>query len=393
MVIKVTTNGRELDALVDSGASRSIIQKKHVVGLKMVHSGIKRITGLGCKKVDVFGEVELGLDLCGIALEFNGLVVGDEDINYDVILGSDFLKFNRFSVNLSHRKISITRNDNSIIQLLYNAGNEVAKIFMQKVPVYCSHTIKTDSREPTRIPVRFNIIKIPNEHNSGGDNLIYYEGSNSKVETLSGIMSECADQCVFADTTKKKKINNGELLGYVCSMVTVDDEEEEQAEEWTKDRIDSEVKLCNNLTGEEKERVKKMLLDTKRALSKGDTDIGMADVEPLKIELTQETPIWLKARSFSQPINDEVERQCSELLSNDILEYSTSSWSSPIVPVRKVDGSLRLCIDYRKINKITKKENYPMPNLMRCIYKPNRVKFFTKLDLLRGYYQVPGTRL
>ena len=131
-----------------------------------------------------------------------------------------------------------------------------------------------------------------------------------------------------------------------------------------------------------------MLLKVNQALSTGDHDIGDARVEPHKIELNNSTPIWQKPRTFAQPVNEEIEKQCKELLFNDIIEYSNSRWSSPCVPVRKPDGSLRLCIDYRKLNAETKTEKFPMPNLNSCIYKADRMRIFTKLDLVRGYYQV-----
>ena len=73
----------------------------------------------------------------------------------------------------------------------------------------------------------------------------------------------------------------------------------------------------------------------------------------------------------------------------DVLETADSQWSSPIVPVRKSDGSLRICIDYRKLNKVTKPQNHPIPNLNDAIYKGYNIKYFTKLDLIKGYYQVP----
>ena len=73
----------------------------------------------------------------------------------------------------------------------------------------------------------------------------------------------------------------------------------------------------------------------------------------------------------------------------DIIEKCDSPWSSPVVPVRKGDGSLRLCVDYRKLNKVTRQENFPMPNLSDAIYSAHNVQYFTKLDLIKGYYQVP----
>ena len=115
----------------------------------------------------------------------------------------------------------------------------------------------------------------------------------------------------------------------------------------------------------------------------------MASIRPHEIELTDNTPIWQKPRSFSDPVNQELDRQCQELEALDIIEKSDSPWSSPIVPVRKPDGSLRMCVDYRRLNKVTKTMHFPMPNVTDAVYTPTKVKFFTKLDLIKGYYQFP----
>lgn len=131
-----------------------------------------------------------------------------------------------------------------------------------------------------------------------------------------------------------------------------------------------------------------MLMRNCEALSKGDNDIGKAMVEPHRIQLTSKTPIWQKPRHFSKPINEEIDRQCKELLSEGIIEHSKSRYSSPVVPVRKADGTLRLCIDYRKINLITIDEKFPMPNLPQSIYKAGKMKYFTSIDLVKGYYQI-----
>ena len=126
--------------------------------------------------------------------------------------------------------------------------------------------------------------------------------------------------------------------------------------------------IAERLTGEQKRAVIDMLMDVSGALSTGDNDIGKAKVTPHHISLNDYTPVWQKPRQFAQPIEEEIEKQCEELLMNDIIEHSSSNWSSPCVPVRKPDGSLRLCIDYRKLNEVTKTEKFPMPNMEQCLY-------------------------
>ena len=74
------------------------------------------------------------------------------------------------------------------------------------------------------------------------------------------------------------------------------------------------------------------------------------------------------------------------MLQNDLIEASSSEWSSPCVLVPKPDGTYRLCTE---VNKATKSDSYPIPRVDDCVDKVGNYKYVTKLDLLKGYWQVP----
>lgn len=77
------------------------------------------------------------------------------------------------------------------------------------------------------------------------------------------------------------------------------------------------------------------------------------------------------------------------MLDHEIIEPSHSDWASPIVPTTKKDGSLRLCIDYRRLNSISKSDPYPMPRVEDIIDSLGQAIFISTLDLTKGYWQVP----
>ena len=81
--------------------------------------------------------------------------------------------------------------------------------------------------------------------------------------------------------------------------------------------------------------------------------------------------------------------EVKKMLANGIISSSTSPWASPVVIVKKRDGSPRFCIDFRRVNSITQKDVYPLPRIDDVIERLNGSTIFSKLDLRSGYFQVP----
>ncbi|KAJ0880181.1 putative nucleotidyltransferase, Ribonuclease H [Helianthus annuus] len=100
------------------------------------------------------------------------------------------------------------------------------------------------------------------------------------------------------------------------------------------------------------------------------------------------TPI-VKASYRLAPMEiQELKKQLDELLDKGFIQPSSSLWGAPVLFVKKKDGSMRMCIDYRELNKVTIKNRYPLPRIDDLFDQLQGARFFSKIDLRSGYHQL-----
>nr|GFC40523.1 putative nucleotidyltransferase, ribonuclease H [Tanacetum cinerariifolium] len=100
--------------------------------------------------------------------------------------------------------------------------------------------------------------------------------------------------------------------------------------------------------------------------------------EPISKALYRMAPVELK----------ELKDQLQELLEGCFIRPSVSPWGAPVLFVKKKDGSMRLCIDYRELNKITIRNRYPLPRIDDLFDQLQGAMNFSKIDLRSGYHQL-----
>ncbi|KAL0402355.1 UNVERIFIED_CONTAM: Transposon Ty3-G Gag-Pol polyprotein [Sesamum latifolium] len=84
----------------------------------------------------------------------------------------------------------------------------------------------------------------------------------------------------------------------------------------------------------------------------------------------------------------ELKKQLEELLEKGFIQPSTSPWGAPVLFVKKKDGSMRLCVDYRQLNRVTVKNKYPLPRIDDLLDQLKGATTFSKIDLRSGYWQL-----
>ena len=123
------------------------------------------------------------------------------------------------------------------------------------------------------------------------------------------------------------------------------------------------------------------------------TDVPLrCNLEECTLSLEPDTPIYVKQyplpHSQDQVVKDEVE----SMLAAGIIERASSPFSSPILLVRKKDHSMRFCTDFRKLNTRLRFDAEPLPDVESLFAKLGKSKYFSKLDLSKGYFQIPLKR-
>ncbi|CAN2387656.1 Reverse transcriptase (RNA-dependent DNA polymerase) [Pristimantis euphronides] len=137
------------------------------------------------------------------------------------------------------------------------------------------------------------------------------------------------------------------------------------------------------------ERLEEALWEFQEAFSRHPEDFGCAHAIEHGIPTGDTPPIRERYRQIPPTMYQEVKSMVSSMLSNQVIRESQSPWAAPVVLVRKKDGTLRFCVDYRKLNAHTVRDAYPLPRIEESLSALSQAKYFSTLDLASGYWQVP----
>ncbi|MES9880251.1 MAG: RNase H-like domain-containing protein [Sedimenticola sp.] len=153
--------------------------------------------------------------------------------------------------------------------------------------------------------------------------------------------------------------------------------------------LKTECDLGNsNLQPDQQSKLEGLIREYADTFSRGPNDLGRTDKIHHQIRTGDATPIKQTTRRVPIHKRDEVRRLVGEMSDQGIIRPSSSPWGSPIVLAQKKDGSTRFCIDFRKVNEVTKSDAYPIPRIDETLESLAGSKYFSTLDLASGYWQV-----
>ncbi|GFS65084.1 hypothetical protein TNCV_1635831 [Trichonephila clavipes] len=184
-------------------------------------------------------------------------------------------------------------------------------------------------------------------------------------------------------SNKTRIIQEGEVIAACAPVTYVDRKCNSQylsSEDLVKD-------LIQNTDLDEKQRcaTRGLIKEFQGLFSRTSENFGRTRLTKHRIDTGEHPPIKQHPRRLPFAKQEEVPKLINDIKDNDVIEPSSSPWASPIVLVKKKDSSTRFCVDYRSLNDVTKKDNYPLSRIDDTLDTLAGNIWFSTLDLKSGY--------
>ena len=218
-------------------------------------------------------------------------------------------------------------------------------------------------------------------------------GAPYSIHGQGAVVGECWIKVVNLGDTEEE-LCDGYELGKFCQIKGVCREPREPLKPVTrrgkKNLLDS-LKIGQNLTGQQREELRNLFVKFSDVFYTGGplplVDVGVEHTVRVK-EPT--TPIACRPRRLDPVSEQEVKRELEKLLEMRVIRQSNSPWAAPVVCARRADGTLRLALDYRKLNEASEPVTlHPIPLIDDLLDHLASAQYFSVLDTKAGYHQMP----
>ncbi|CAF1071831.1 unnamed protein product [Brachionus calyciflorus] len=374
--IQVKINGIKVTAILDSGAAKTLISEKFAKMAKL--NPVKKSNGskwISANKQELMSHGE-----CNIDIAFGNYCTSQEceviqDLSADALLSTDLLMSQGAVINYSKKTLSI---GSTVVPLVIkNNQREICLSLGSKIH------IKPNSQQLIWIDIPFKS-KSP----------ILIEGINKpmqqwRIPDYLAISHKGKIPLLFSNLNPYPiDIHPKTVIAHV-EEVEADIEVPWRSQNLDNVKVDSLIDWDKSqLTRDQKLKLRNLIGKYSDVFSKGDGDLGYCDKFKFNINTGDNKPIKQRAYRVPYAKQDQIDKMVDDMLKQKVISKSKSPWASPVVLVKKKDGTERFCVDFRKLNSVTIKDNYPLPLIDETIDKLRNAKFYSTMDLASGYWQM-----
>lgn len=392
--------GKNVDVIIDTGCSNNLVSRE-LVENKLSDKNRLFLRTVGNHKIPTLGKTNFELHLGNRKFEFEAIVV--DKLPSPVILGDAFLKREEVIINYGEKMIHFPRAG---VKIRTKSENR-SKSDDTNTTVLQTETKNADDIKKIKVMTQTDVILRPGrpvriklgtsakqEDGKDGEFIknerflvprglligLLEKTNNNQLET---VLTSRANNCirVYKGTTLGwLQEEAGDLLGEKFFLYT-------SIKKHSVKPDDHNINSC--LPESDKKKINKLLQEFSDIFANSTSELGKTNLVEHEIDVQGAKPIKCKPYRVSHIEREIINDQINEMLENKIIEPSTSPWGFPVVLTKKKDGKMRFCVDYRKLNEVTKKCNYPIPNIDDVMtYIGHDSQYYSTLDLTSGYWQV-----
>ena len=391
-----------LDFLIDTGASKSFISdryyKQHLRDVKLTPHYVN-ISAVNGNRMNVLGKCRLTMELHGKKIQHPFIVT---NVKEDAILGFDFLEEHQVRWNWTTKTLEVDKelfpckmgrmttkvhriltHQHSIIPP--NSEMIVPGIVIDKKRTGGMGIIEGQQRFLQDYPVAVAAVVTCRRKNSVPVRVINASQKPVVIPKGVGIAMLVPGEVLDAEDIRNMEIH-----------------EESRHKEWRKTdgtqqevrnqlplELEEMIEATGSLLGEaEKKKFRSLVEQHRNQFMLKDGPIGRTTLVQHEIKTLDKPAIKQRPRREAYGTQPIVREEIEKMLAQDVIEPSTSAWASPIVLVKKKDGTSRFCVDYRCLNEVTIKDAYPLPRIEDNLDALQGACWFSTLDLASGYWQV-----
>jgi transposase InsO family protein len=386
-LVTIKIGGKSFIFLVDTGSQVTILSPESYGQLPLENQELTetsmRLQAVNGTVFPVMGILNTPMEIGQVSItkRESFLIAQIDHFDVDGILGMDIMKPYKAIIDIDNNRLSfngqwipclcgeetVSVTDNVIIE------PHCARIIQLTVPMQRKHghaaLLEPDPRllEDRGLLLARSIVSTDSPTTA----MVIKNPGNVSVELKSGqIMGWCEPIAEEKHTS--------------CRSARVSSRNDQMTEQLVQLHSRSSKHLSQN----ESKQLKDVLLHYQHAFAKDDDDLGRCTLVKHRINVGNARPIKQAPRRQALTKRETERTEVARMLQQGIIRPSSGPWASPTVLIKKKDGKIRFCIDYRELNKVTVRDAYPLPNITDCFDNLEGAKFFCTMDLQSGYWQL-----
>ncbi|GES85289.1 KRAB-A domain-containing protein [Rhizophagus clarus] len=368
--------GERINVIIDSGSKGSVISKQFLDRKQQdidspAHFRLIDIQGNRTCPLGIKHNVQVNIEGYDVGID----MVVTESKDYNIVLGNDWISKVRTTLDYNNGLLTILTPHGTVTTAVTCWDNIKNLLQFHPIP-------QVSIENPSELELEGE------DENVESQTFFFNVQQTSNITQIEGDVypNECLQYWIkkFRSNDQKQWKGPGKCYPTDDPFYKVQLEQDDVLLYITSEKSIAIGEINNT----QKEKLTTLLQKYAHLFATKKEELGRTNIVKHSIYTENIPPIRQKFYRTSQKEQKHIDKEIKEMLYYNIIRPSTSEWASPVILVPKKNGKLRFCVDYRQLNKVTKKDNYSLPRTDEIFDSLGKAQWFTSLDLASGYWQV-----